>query len=219
MISWKRSRIFGLALVAAIGTCAAVAPASVEMNTGIRYVIPTGTTADCSAKAQTALNAYLQNATESPSGSGDWLAYGPQNVVGPNTAAATVRCSPLTSGYVATFTCVVDQPLNPYSAGALCLDIAHNFSGKPVTPLPTAQPAPTGCSTANLVGTWVSNDKSGPTIVMDVNGGITDNEGVSGNWIMYGSDVTLTYYGNHSLKLSPDGKHLRGGGYDLTRKC
>jgi hypothetical protein len=31
--------------------------------------------------------------------------------------------------------------------------------------------------------------------------------------------VTLTYYGNHTLKLSPDGKHLSGPGHNLTRKC
>jgi hypothetical protein len=54
---------------------------------------------------------------------------------------------------------------------------------------------------------------------MQLNGDLTDNEGVSGNWIIDGSTVTLTYYGNHTLKLSPDGKHLSGPGYNLTRKC
>jgi hypothetical protein len=54
---------------------------------------------------------------------------------------------------------------------------------------------------------------------MELNGDLTDNEGVSGNWGLVGSTVTLTYYGNHTLTLSPDGKHARGGGYNLTRKC
>jgi hypothetical protein len=116
----------------------------------------------------------------------------------------------------------VQLPDSPYGADALCLDVAHNFSGKAVTPLaaiPTPTPIPTGCSTVNLVGTWVSDDKPDLTFKMELNGDLTDNEGVSGNWGLVGSTVTLTYYGNHTLTLSPDGKHARGGGYNLTRKC
>jgi hypothetical protein len=189
------------------------------MSTGIRYVIPNGTPDECSNKAKTALNAYLRNATESSQGSGEWLAFGPIGGQGPATTAAAVRCYPVDKGYVVTFTCAVQMPSSPYDADALCLDIAHNFSGKPVKPLATPSPIPTGCTTANLVGTWVSSDKSGPTLVMDVSGGLTDSDGVSGNWIINGNSVTLTYYGNHTLTLSPDGKHLSGGGYSLTRKC
>ncbi len=211
-------RRFTLALGFLMLVSSAAAPGAVSMSTGIRYVIPEGSLQECSSKAQTALNAYLQGAAESPAGSGDWLAFGPIGGHGPSTAAAAVRCSPVDKGYVVTFTCAV-QIGNPYDATALCTDIAHNFSGKPVTALATPTPLPTGCSTTNLLGTWVSNDKSGLTFTMDINGDLTDNQGVSGNWGLVGNTVTLTYYGNHTLTLSPDGKHMSGGGYDLTRKC
>ncbi len=207
----------GIAVSAIV--CGAAAPAAVEMSTGIRYVMPAGTLDDCSAKAKTALAAYLQTPTEATQGSGEWLAFGPLGSTGPATAAAAVRCYPLTKGYVVTFTCVVQQPENPYAADALCLDVAHNFSGKAVTPLPTPSPMPTGCTTSNLVGTWTSDDKPGLSFTMGVNGDLTDSDGVSGNWILYNGTATLTYYGNHTMTISPDGKHLSGGGYHLTRKC
>ena len=159
-----RRWLIASAFVAAAGLCFSAAPAAVEMSTGIRYVIPAGSADDCSAKAKTALNAYLQNATEQVSGSGEWIASGPQGVTGPSTASAVVRCFPVGKGYVVTFTCVVQIPGNPYPADALCLDVAHNFSGKPVKPLPSPTPLPTGCTTANLVGTWVADDK--PTLTL-----------------------------------------------------
>jgi hypothetical protein len=211
--------MFAGAFIAAAGLCASAAPAAVEMSTGIRYVIPTGSADDCSAKAKTALNAYLQNATEQVTGSGEWIASGPQGVTGPSTASAVVRCFPVGKGYVVTFTCVVQIPGNPYPADALCLDVAHNFSGKPVKPLPSPTPLPTGCTTANLVGTWVADDKPTLTLQMDVNGGVTDSDGVSGNWGLYGNTVTLTYYGTHTMTITADGKHIHGGGYSFTRKC
>ena len=205
------------ALVASILACTLGARASVDMSVGIRYVMDTGTVADCGTKAQTALNAFLENATESPAGSGDWIAQGPPGGTGPATAYAVVRCTPGKTGYSVTFTCSVELPNNPYAANALCLDVAHNFSGKETTPLAT--PAPVGgCSPTNLVGTWTSSG-SGPTFTMDSTGGVTDSDGVSGNWGLYGNTVTLTYYGTHTLTLSADGKHMTGGGYSLTRKC
>lgn len=212
---------FALALVAGVVLCTTAAPASVDMSTGIRYFYQTGTIADCGAKAKTALDAYLQGTTESPPGSGEWIAYGPTADRGPTTsAAATVKCVAIDTGYTVTFDCVVQVPNNPYDASALCLDIAHNFSGKPVTPLATPTPPPSGCSTTNLVGTWVSDDRDGPTLQMTVDGHLTDADGVSGNWIIFnGNNVTLTYYGNHNLTLSADGKHLSGSGYHFTRKC
>lgn len=214
-----RKPFFAIGLIIAVLSCAAGAPAAVEMSTGIRYVIPSGSTADCGTKAKAALDAYLTGAAESSPGSGDWLATGPIGASSVPTASAVVRCADAGKGYVVTFTCVVQLPENPYNATALCLDVAHKFSGKPVTPLATPAPIPTGCTAANLIGTWQSSDKSGPTLTMDVKGNLTDQEGVSGNWILYGNNATLTYYGNHSVTLSPDGKHLRGSGYDLTRKC
>ncbi len=217
----KRVRFTVVCALAAVAALAlgSPAPAAVQMSTGIRYVIPTGTVADCSDKAKTALGAYLQNPVEKTAGGGEWSATGPIGVTGPVTAGAVVRCLAAAKGYAVTFTCVVQIPGNPYDADALCLDIAHNFSGKPVKPLPTPSPMPTGCTTANLVGTWTSDDKPGLTLQMDVNGGLTDSDGVSGNWNLYGSTASLTYYGTHSMTLSSDGKHLRGGGYSFTRKC
>jgi hypothetical protein len=187
------------------------------MSIGIRYVIPSGTADDCSAKAKTALGAYLMNVSEPIPG--EFLAVGPLGVVGPTTTSAVVSCAAAAKGYAVTFTCVVQTPQSPYSADDLCLDVAHNFSGKAVKPLATPAPPPTGCTTANLVGTWTSDKNSGLTLTMTIDGDLTDSDGVSGNWILYGTAATLTYYGTHAMTLTPDGKHLRGGGNDYTRKC
>jgi hypothetical protein len=200
----------------------AAALASVDMSAGIRYVSPTGSADECSAKAKAALEAYLPGATESSSGSGEWLAIGQNGATGAPSSAATVRCYPLPKGYLATFTCAVQLPANPYGAGALCLNVAHKFYGGAITPLaamPTPTPVPSGCSTANLVGDWVSDNDPKLTFKMELNGDFTDSDGVSGTWALDDTKVTLTYYGNHTLTLSPDGKHVRGSGYNLTRKC
>jgi len=196
--------------------------AAVDLSAGIRHVSDTGSLSDCSGKAKAALETYLPVATESSPGSGEWFAMGQNIATGAASSGATVRCYPLAKGYVVTFVCAVQLPANPYGAYALCLDIAHKFYGGPITPLaamPTATPLPTGCATSNLIGNWVSDNDPKLTFNMQLNGDLTDNQGVSGNWIIDGSTVTLTYYGNHTLKLSPDGKHLSGPGYNLTRKC
>jgi hypothetical protein len=219
MTRTRRGWAGALAIVAVALAFALPAPAAVEMSTGIRYVIPSGSIQECSDKAKTALTAYLQNPAEKTAGSGEWSATGPIGGTGPPTAAAVVRCLAVGKGYAVTFTCVVGIPGNPYNADALCLDIAHSFSGKPVTPLPTPSPLPTGCTNANPIGSWAQDDKPGLTLQLDANGGLTDSDGVSGNWGMYGGTVTLTYYGTHAMTLSSDGKHLRGGGYSFTRKC
>lgn len=216
-----RSKLFAVAAIFAVLLCSTPTRAAVDFATGLRYVMTTGTLADCSAKAKTALSAYLQTPTENPPDSGDWVAFGPMTATGPQayTSYAAVRCAALDQGYVVTFTCSAESPNSPYTAGALCLDVAHNFSGKPETPLPTPSPPPTGCNTANLTGTWTSDGGGGPTMTMTGDGNLTDGDGVSGNWVLYGLNATLTYYGNHNLTLTSDGKHLRGGGYSLTRKC
>lgn len=214
----RRPLVALLAVAAAAFACNAAAPAAVQMSVGIRYVMPSGTADECSTKAKTALSAYLENATESAPGSGDWMAIGPVGAMS-TTASAVVRCYPLAKGYVVTFTCIVQTPENPFTADDLCLDVAHNFSGKAVKPLAQPTPPPTGCTTANLAGTWVSDKDSTLTLTMTLQGELTDSQGVSGNWVLYGNSATLTYYGNHSMTLSSDGKHLRGGGYDFTRKC
>jgi len=214
-----RTRIFSAALIGGLLLCTTAAPAEVDLSTGIRYVIDSGTIPDCGVKAKAALNAFLQGASES--GPGEWLATGPIGATGPTTttAAGTVHCYTNGGGYIVTFTCAVETPNNPYDANALCLDIAHNFSGKPTTVLPTPPPPPTGCNTVNLVGTWVSDNDEKQTLTMTPDGELTDNDGVSGNWILTGMTGTITHYGNHSITLSPDGKHIRGGGISYTRKC
>lgn len=207
--------VFALALCAVLTN--AFAPAAIEMTTGIRYVVANGSIDECGTKAKAALESYLQNASESAPGSGEWTANGPIGNTGSPTAAAAVHCTAVDKGYVVTFTCVAESG-NPYTAGALCLNVAHKFSGKAVTALATAAPKaiPTGCTTTNLVGTW----QSGDTILnMDADGGLTDKENVSGSWALNGDTATITYYGNKTLKLSADGKHLSGAGYNFTRKC
>ncbi len=218
----RTTALVAVALIAGALCIPAPSRAAVQMSTGIRHVSPDGSSEECSAKAKASLDAYLQNAAESSPGSGDWLAAGQNPLAGATTSAAAVRCYPLAKGYVVTFTCAVQAPENPYGADALCLDIAHKFYGGALTALaamPTPTPVPTGCSTVNLVGTWVAEDKPGLTLTADLNGNVTDNEGVSGNWGLKGTTVTLTYYGEHTLTLSADGKHMRGGGYSFTRKC
>jgi len=211
-----RARLFALALVASIVVMSAGARSAVEMTTGIRYVVATGTVQDCGAKAKTALNTFLGDAAESPDGSGDWSATGP---MGRGTASAVVHCLGLAKGYAVTFTCAVQIPGNLYHASDLCLDVAHQFSGKPLVALATPTPLPTGCSTSNLVGTWVSNDRGGPTLQMAIDGSLLGNDGVSGSWYMDGTTATITYYGDHVTTLSADGKHLDGRDYHLTRQC
>ncbi len=213
-----RKQIFALLLIAGIVALGAGARGAVEVTTGIRYVLPTGSLQDCGVKAKTALNTYLADAAESHDGSGDWSAQGPL-VGSPGTASAVVHCTSLGKGYVATFTCAVQKPGSLYGASDLCLDVAHQFSGKPTVALATPTPLPTGCSTVNLVGTWVNDNDPSKSFVMTVDNSLTGDDGVSGSWYLTGTTATLTYYGDHVTTLSADGKHLAGGGYRLTRKC
>jgi hypothetical protein len=215
----RRTVCLSIAFALFVAGCIASASAGVDMSVGIRYVINPGTLDQCSAKAKTALDAYLQNATEKSPGSGEWQAYGAPNKSGQTTAAAIVRCNAVGQGYVVTFTCAVESPGSAYAADDLCRDIAHNFSGKAVQTLATPTPVPTGCALTNLVGTWVSDSDSKVVLTMDTDGNLTDNEGVSGNWYLVGNTVTLTYYGQKTLKLSADGKHISGSGASYTRKC
>ena len=215
-------RCVAVAGILALMLPASIASARVDISAGIRYLSPSGTVQDCSAKAKAALEAFIPGATEASPGSGDWLAFGQNIRTGAASSAAAVRCYEQPKGYVVTFTCSVLLPANPYRASTLCLDIAHKFYGGALTPLaamPTATPVPTGCATTNLVGTWVSDSDSKLTLTMDLTGGLTDNEGVSGNWNLDGTTVTLTYYGTHTLTLSSDGKHIHGGNYSFTRRC
>jgi hypothetical protein len=218
----RRGSIVVTAAVTALLCLPARTPAAVDMSVGIRHVSDTGTLSDCSAKAQAALDAFLQGTTEATPGSGDWIAHSQNGVNGTPTSTAVVRCYGLSKGgYVVTFTCAVQLPDNPYTANELCLNVAHKFYGGAITSLaaiPTPTPVPSGCATNSLVGTWVSDDNQKLTFTMDLNGDVTDSDGVSGNWALKGDQVTFTYYGTHTLTLSPDGKRLKGA-YNLTRKC
>jgi hypothetical protein len=218
----RRAALTAVALFAGVVWCSSGAPASVDVASGIRYVSPDGSLSDCSAKAKASLDAFLQGASEQSPGSGDWIAYSQNGPAGTPTATAVLRCYALPKGYVVTFACVVQLPDNPYTADALCKDVAHKFYGGAITALsaiPTPTPVPTGCATNSLVGNWVSDNDSKLTFTMGLDGDVTDSMGVSGNWALKGNAVTFTYYGNHTLTLSPDGKHMSGGGYSLTRKC
>lgn len=218
----RQGSIATIALLAGMLWCSSAAPASVDFSVGIRYVSPAGSLSDCGDKAKAALGAFLPSVTESSPGSGDWIGNSSNGMSGTPTATAVVRCFALSKGYVATFTCAAQLPDNPYTANALCLNVAHKFYGGAVTALgaiPTPTPEPTGCATNSLVGTWVSDNDPKLTFTMDLNGDVTDSQGVSGNWNLKGNTVTLTYYGTHTLTLSADGKHVTGGGYSLTRKC
>jgi hypothetical protein len=222
-LSASRRIALGLAaLLAGIVWCSSGATASVDMASGIRYLSPDGSLAECSTKAASSLNAFLQGAAETSAGSGDWIAYSQNGPAGTPTATAVARCYALPKGYFVTFTCIVQLPDSPYSAQALCLDVAHKFYGGAITALaaiPTPTPIPSGCATNSLVGNWVSDSDSKLTFEMTLTGEVTDSEGVSGNWALKGNTVAFTYYGNHTLTLSADGKHMSGGGYSLTRKC
>jgi hypothetical protein len=218
----RRLRLGIIGLMLGFLCVSTTAPASVDMSAGIRHVSETGSLGECSAKAKSALSAFLSGVTESPQGSGEWIGQAQNPRAAAATASAVVRCYALSKGYVVTFTCAVQVPENPFSADALCLNVAHKFYGGAITALsamPTPTPVPTGCSTVNLVGTWVSDNGSGVTLTADLSGDVTDNQGVSGNWGLRGMTVTLTYYGEHTLTLSDDGKHMRGSGYSFTRKC
>lgn len=213
-----RAHRFTLALLGALAVTATMAAAKLELTSGIRYVVADQPVSQCNTKAQTALNAYLSNVTETPEGSGNWTGSGPKGTT-QNTARAVVRCYPVDKGYVATFTCAIQTPPNPYTAEILCLDVAHNFAGKQVYPLPTPTPPPSGCTTTNLVGTWTSDDNPKNVWKLDIDGNGTDQDGVTINWALDGNSASIVHYGTHIMTLSADGKHLSGDGGPFTRKC
>ena len=214
----RRAQIFTAFLAAALLLTGSLAHAAVDLSTGLQHVEATGTLDDCSAKARTALGAYLQNVV-SPS-PGEWLATGvtASGMQRDVTASGTIHCYAHGSGYVVSFTCAVETPNNPYDAASLCQDLANNVMGKPETPLATPSPPPSGCNTVNLVGQW-QDDNSSKTFKLDDSGGLTDSDDVIGSWTLNGLNAIITYYGNHNMTLSSDGKHLRGGGLSWTRKC
>ncbi len=214
----QRVSRFAAALFCALMLTSAIAPASVDLATGIRHVVPSGTIADCDSKASAALGAYLQHVL-SPT-QDEWVGTGPINsgMSSDTTSAGTIHCYAHAGGYVVTLTCTVEVPNNSYTATALCQDLLAHFEGTAQTALATPTPPPTGCNTASLAGTWQS-DNSKITLTLDQNGELTDSDSVIGSWTLSALSVKLTYYGYHNLTLSSDGKHMSGSGYSFTRKC
>ena len=219
MFSAQRVRRFAASLLGALLITSAIAPASVDLATGIRHVVSTGTLAECDQKASAALSAYLQHVL-SPT-QDEWIGTGPINsgMQSDTTSAGTIHCYAHTGGYVVTFTCTVEAPNNPYTATALCQDLLDNFEGKTQTALATPTPPPSGCNTQSLAGTWESDTSNKPSLTLDASGELTDSDQVIGSWTLSGLNVKLTYYGYHNLTLSSDGKHMSGSGYSFTRKC
>ena len=215
----QRVHRFGAALFCALAITSATAPASVDLATGIRHVVPSGSIAECDSKASAALGAYLQHVL-SPT-QDEWVGTGPINegMQSDITSAGTIHCYAHAGGYVVTFTCTVEAPNNPYTATALCNDLLAHFEDKAQTALATPTPPPTGCNTASLAGTWQSDSNNKMALTLDQNGELTDSDNVIGSWTLNGLNVKLTYYGYHNLTLSSDGKHMSGSGYSFTRKC
>jgi hypothetical protein len=218
----SRLALFTATLTFAMVWCTAAAPAAIEMSAGLRHVVQSAPDGECSAKAKEALNSSLQNAFETAPGNGIWMAYGQLNSQGHTSSAAVIHCYPLGGGYTATYTCSVELPTSPFSASDLCNRLYASMTNKTAAALATPTPEPTGCSLTNLVGTWTADDKNGAIFKFDENGGLVDNEGVSGNWALNGNQASLVYYGTHPLTLSADGKHLvapRGTPLNFTRQC
>jgi hypothetical protein len=218
-----RLALFAVALILGMAWCTAAAPAALDFATGQRNVIVNKPIEDCWTNAKTALASALTNPFDAHDGSGQWIAYGPNDAYGKPASAAVVHCFPVGTGYVVTFTCAADVPPSLFTAAQLCSNISAVFLGKTSSaPLPTPTPIATGCNTQNLIGTWTWDDKGNVPFVFDAQNGITDNEGVSGNWNLSGNQATLTYYGTNTMTLSPDGKHLvagKGVPRNFTRKC
>lgn len=211
----SRITCLALAIVLATGS-SALASAALEVSAGLRHLEQTAPIDDCYSKAKTALESSL---TTAASGNGAWLAYGPLDSAGRASAAAVINCYPVGSGYIAVFTCSVQTPPNQYSADDLCKRIYATFTGKTAAPLATPTPQPTGCSLTNLVGTWTWDDKGGVPFTFDADGGLVDNQGVSGNWALDGNKASIVYYGTQTATLSADGKKLSGPNRNFTRKC
>jgi hypothetical protein len=216
---WSRLALVFAAVVFAVGWSTPRSNAAVEMSSGFRQVVPNGSIDDCINKAKTALNNSLQNAFATSQDNWQWLAYGPNDSTGHPTAAASIQCYRVGSGYVVTINCAVERAPNPYTADDLCHRLGATFTGKTATDLATPTPVPTGCTTQTLAGTWTWSDKNNAVFTFNADGSLTDNEGVSGNWNLSGNTVTLTYYGTKTATLSSDGKRISGPDRNFVRKC
>ena len=212
----SRITLLAAAFALATGSSAVAATGALDVSAGLRHLENSGSVDDCLAKAKTALNANLES---SASGNGASLAYGPRDSSGRASASAVINCYPVGNGYFATFTCSVVVPPSLFSADDLCKRVYATFIGKETAPLATPTPLPTGCSLTNLVGTWTWDDKGGVEFKFDVDGGLVDNQGVSGNWALDGNTASIVYYGTSTATLSADGKKLHGPNRNFTRKC
>ncbi|HEY1656379.1 MAG TPA: hypothetical protein VGF86_14845 [Candidatus Tumulicola sp.] len=131
MIKTFRYRSAGCAIAFGVAVALSGAAASADLQTvvGARVVVPNEPVSSCGAKAKTALNSVLQNAIESEDGSGEWLAYGALDSAGHASAAASIHCYPVDTGYVVTFACAAQVPPNPDTATGLCAKLVAAFPG------------------------------------------------------------------------------------------
>ncbi len=129
-ISRRCVAAFAVAVVLDFALVSTSAFAAVEMSIGSRAIVPNAPVSQCSAKAKSALNSVLQGgAAEAGENTGQWLSYGPADSSGNSSSAAAIHCYPIDHGYVATFTCAVESPVNPESASALCTKLTSAFGG------------------------------------------------------------------------------------------
>ncbi len=137
-----RFRVACAAAALACGLALTNAPARANLDTVIaqRVVVPTGTPAECSARAKDALTTVMNSAFEAGKGSGQWI--GVTRVGGSASAAAVLECHPLDSGYVASFTCSVQVPPNPDTASTLCGKLTAAFGASTATAAPAASASP-----------------------------------------------------------------------------
>src|SRR5579875_2188793 len=114
--------LFFLAPVAVVALTAAPALAAVDMYAGPPVTVAKAPLAECSTKAQTALDSALSGAVEIGTGTGMWVA---KDAPDPNTeASAAVHCFPAGDGYIVSFTCAVETGASTQTASDLCAKIS-----------------------------------------------------------------------------------------------
>jgi hypothetical protein len=129
-MSRYRVALFSVALTLNCVLAGTSASAAFDMVVGSRSVVQNKPVSDCSTKAKSALNSVLQNAFEAGAGTGQWLAYGPQDSSGHSSASAAIHCFPVGNGYVVTFTCAAEVPPNPDTASGLCTKLTTAFGAE-----------------------------------------------------------------------------------------
>lgn len=124
-----RAGLCAVALASASLWAAAPALADLQTVVGPRTVVTGEPVGSCGVKAKAALDSVLQDAIESDTGSGEWLAFGAPDRSGNATSAAAIHCYAVGNGYVVTFTCAAQVPPNPDTAATVCTKLVAAFPG------------------------------------------------------------------------------------------